>query len=732
MSQSGPYRVGVTSSLAAGKSTFLSVAQQNGFNVIDTDKLTHELLDSPNPAYDKVLAEFGPELVDTVGGPINRARLAAVVFSDAAKRRQLEQILHPAVRALCEERIRSLPPNSIVFVEVPLLFEAKLENHYDETVALTVAPDVQMVRLLQRPNMSEPQAKARIAAQLPQHEKARRANYVIDNSSTMDVFVSNLRLYLEQVKERAQRRGTTDSPVKTTPADPSTQAPAADSHALPNPTRTSKVDNSGSNGGPAQTVPADPAQSAPVAAAQPGPTNAAPPVDTPAPAPADKVDPQASDAEIEARGNRFVNMLRELLSIGSDQAIDKLGKVGGTKHKEASATVTLDVASCDGDGKEKKHTEHELKVDVHMSVKQKNGKRGGTCSCGCTDCRQGCACASGCGCNCTAPAPTPTPTPNPTPNPSPGPNPGPGPNPTPNPNPNPTPPPPPNNNSGHSHWHRHGLWVVGIVALLCALLGFLAFLHVQRPVNTTGGGTTVVVPCCNSCNSGCPNPTPNPVPVPPQPNPTPLPPQPNPTPEPPKPSPCEVTGPCGSRVVVPFGNTQAPAGTGCTLGNRTDTPVQLPSFAFETTPNWVRSKVTQWTVKYEDGCASAQVTGRDAAGNLVTYQQYGRAFAFVYRWDVSYSPGRVQVDRFETFNEFVGRTVYVYDAADHLIQVQQLDNHQRLLFDAGFTTRDGVFVTIIRRYNAFTGGFIESQTYEGDAARKTLTSTFYMYPTFSN
>ncbi len=89
--KSGPYRAAVTSSLGAGKSTMLDFAFKRGFHTLSTDAITHELLNEPNPAYDKILKRFGSQLVDKPGGPINRSKLAEIVFSDPRARKELEE-----------------------------------------------------------------------------------------------------------------------------------------------------------------------------------------------------------------------------------------------------------------------------------------------------------------------------------------------------------------------------------------------------------------------------------------------------------------------------------------------------------------------------------------------------------------------------------------------------------------------------------------------------------------
>ena len=204
--KSGPYRAAVTSSLGAGKSTMLDFAFKRGFHTLSTDAITHELLNEPSPAYDKILTRFGSQLVDKPGGPINRSKLAEIVFSDPRARKELEDIIHPAILATCDERIAKLPPDAIVFVEVPLLFEKNLGSRYHETLALTVKPDVQMARLLTRPNTTKEHAQRRIDSQMTQREKSLRASYIIDNSGDLETFHNSLDIYFKGVRERAAKR----------------------------------------------------------------------------------------------------------------------------------------------------------------------------------------------------------------------------------------------------------------------------------------------------------------------------------------------------------------------------------------------------------------------------------------------------------------------------------------------------------------------------------------------
>lgn len=204
-----PYTIAVTGGIASGKSLVGKYLSDKGLPVIDTDHLAQELLDSPNPAYQKVLDRFGADLVDKPGGPISREKLARIVFSDAQSRKDLEAILHPAIADLCQERMKALAGKDIVVVLVPLLFEAGLESKYDEVWCVLVDRDTQVERLKNRNGLSDEQARARINAQWPQEKKAARSHRIIDNSGTPEETFKQV----DQCLEKARAQASIGQPV---------------------------------------------------------------------------------------------------------------------------------------------------------------------------------------------------------------------------------------------------------------------------------------------------------------------------------------------------------------------------------------------------------------------------------------------------------------------------------------------------------------------------------------
>ncbi|HEY9788635.1 MAG TPA: dephospho-CoA kinase, partial [Candidatus Obscuribacterales bacterium] len=348
----GPYRIGITSSIGAGKSTIGKMLEQLGVPVIDTDHLAHELLNSPNPTYEQVLACFGKDLADKPGGPINRKKLAAIVFSNEDARKKLNAIMHPAIRRMTRERIASHDKAQCVAVLVPLLFEVQLESEYHEIWAVLVDPEEQVKRILAdvtRGSQTEADVRARIKSQMPQEKKARLADRVIDNSGALDDTRRQVESCLKGAREAARQRKA-----------------RCEGKPLPD------------NG--------------------------------PKPKPED-------DAANAARNAEYRRILERFGALGTQEALERMGNVATTEHKEATASLSMTVDSAEGAGDAaRRDHQHELRVDVHLSVKQKPAPApnpdpsGCTCGCGKT-CRRTCACAKDCGCKCAPPCPPDPPKP---------------------------------------------------------------------------------------------------------------------------------------------------------------------------------------------------------------------------------------------------------------------------------------------------------------------------------
>lgn len=180
-------RLGLTGGIACGKSVVAAMLREMGFAVLDADSLAHKLIEPGQPAYEEIIREFGPNILDR-DGRINRAALAAVVFSDRTKLDRLNAITHPRVeRAIARQfdEWASDPARAAAFVEAALLIEAGYREKLDGLVVASCIPEQQLERLRSR-GFSEEDAFARIASQLSVAEKLRHATHTIDCSGTLE------------------------------------------------------------------------------------------------------------------------------------------------------------------------------------------------------------------------------------------------------------------------------------------------------------------------------------------------------------------------------------------------------------------------------------------------------------------------------------------------------------------------------------------------------------------
>jgi dephospho-CoA kinase len=173
--------VGLTGGIAAGKSEALAAFAQLGAATLSTDQVTHELLGDPE-VQRALIERWGEEVAPD--GEVDRARVAGIVFGDPAELAWLESQLHPRVgRHVLEWRRRLAPETKIAVVEVPLLFEAAMEDAFDASVAVIATDQVRESRLRER---GQPGLAGREGRQLDQDEKAARADHVIRNDGTVE------------------------------------------------------------------------------------------------------------------------------------------------------------------------------------------------------------------------------------------------------------------------------------------------------------------------------------------------------------------------------------------------------------------------------------------------------------------------------------------------------------------------------------------------------------------
>ena len=181
-------KVGLTGGIAVGKSTVVAVFAELGAVCFDADAIARSVVEPGQPALAAVVAEFGRGVL-AADGTLDRAALGRVVFADAGRRKRLEEILHPPIiaeqdRLVAEATARD--PHAVVIVDAALMIESGGYRRFDALVVVHCEPEIQIARLIRRNGLTRDEALERIAAQMPQDEKLRYADYTIDTSGTLD------------------------------------------------------------------------------------------------------------------------------------------------------------------------------------------------------------------------------------------------------------------------------------------------------------------------------------------------------------------------------------------------------------------------------------------------------------------------------------------------------------------------------------------------------------------
>ena len=204
-------RVGLTGGIGCGKSTVAAMMSELGCRVLNADRMAHALIAPGEPAYDEIRRQFGPNVL-AADGSIDRARLAAVVFADAAKLASLNAIVHPLVLRELDrelERLSRIDPHGVAVIEAALLIESGYNQRLDRLVLVTCTREQQLERLTNPAfgrAMSREQAEKRIAAQMPLEEKRKLAHDEIDCSGSLEYTKRQVRMLVEQFRQMAGSR----------------------------------------------------------------------------------------------------------------------------------------------------------------------------------------------------------------------------------------------------------------------------------------------------------------------------------------------------------------------------------------------------------------------------------------------------------------------------------------------------------------------------------------------
>jgi dephospho-CoA kinase len=185
--------VGLTGNIASGKSSVARLLTARGVPVIDADALAREAVAPGTPALQAIVARWGPSML-AADGTLDRPALRAVVFRDAAEREALDAIVHPAVGAARNVRLAALEAAGapIVVCDIPLLFETGLDRECDLIIVVDAPEEERLARLRRDRHLTDDEARAMIAAQMPASEKRPFADYVIANVGSTDALAQRV------------------------------------------------------------------------------------------------------------------------------------------------------------------------------------------------------------------------------------------------------------------------------------------------------------------------------------------------------------------------------------------------------------------------------------------------------------------------------------------------------------------------------------------------------------
>jgi dephospho-CoA kinase len=193
-------RVALTGGIGSGKSETGEILGNLGAIVIDSDELAKTAVERGNPAFNEIIEKFGDFVLSN--GDLDRKKLSDLVFSDEAKRKSLEAIIHPRVRKAFEEIVENLPGDSIVVNQIPLLVETKGEQSFDYVITVVAPMELRRERLRER-GMKDFEIERRILSQVSDKEREQISDYIIDNSGDRESLLRQVEEIYKELKKHA-------------------------------------------------------------------------------------------------------------------------------------------------------------------------------------------------------------------------------------------------------------------------------------------------------------------------------------------------------------------------------------------------------------------------------------------------------------------------------------------------------------------------------------------------
>ncbi|MDN6408589.1 MAG: dephospho-CoA kinase [Tetragenococcus halophilus] len=177
--------LGITGSIATGKSTVVNIFKQYGFPVVDADIIAREVVEPNTAGLKKIVETFGSSVLCS-DGSLNRKQLGQMIFNDAKKRQALNALLAPFLQeAIIEQIKRASAAASLVIADIPLLYEAGYDKYMDQLAVVYIPEDLQVQRLMKRDRITKKEPQKKVASQLSIEEKKKRADIIFDNQESL-------------------------------------------------------------------------------------------------------------------------------------------------------------------------------------------------------------------------------------------------------------------------------------------------------------------------------------------------------------------------------------------------------------------------------------------------------------------------------------------------------------------------------------------------------------------
>lgn len=195
-------KIGLTGSIGTGKSTVSKLLRERGIAVIDADLLAREIVKKGQECLNDLKNVFGNQVL-TIDGELDRKKLGQIVFSDDSKLELLNSVTHPHIRRRMKAQMNELESknNKVIVLDIPLLFEAKMEDLVDIILVVFAKEEIQIKRITERDNCTQEEAMRIIKTQISQQDKISKSDYTIDNSGTIEELKEKLNGFLEKIEE---------------------------------------------------------------------------------------------------------------------------------------------------------------------------------------------------------------------------------------------------------------------------------------------------------------------------------------------------------------------------------------------------------------------------------------------------------------------------------------------------------------------------------------------------